>query len=384
MKHHKYGGSTAERTMNCPAWINLAEGIPKGKASTPALEGTAMHTLFEKGVVDEGYDPDVDIGTVQKDPEGNVTITQVHADKVVDALEVLDKVIEKYDMDVDAEASMEYDADTGGTADIIGFNPEDNVFAVGDLKTGDGLMVYAEENAQLLFYTWLAVMEYRHEFEFNSETVFLLFIIQPSERRDDPLDVWQTDLATIVAFGEAFKLAVRVSNSGHKDPNPGKWCKYCPALFTCPAKTGLVAAASRLRHDSGELDDLIKAMTMVDDVEEWCRAVRKMAHEQAEQGVKLPGYKIVNKRATRIWTNPAETEKTLKLARKITIADYMEMTLMSPAKLEKVLKRKKVDFKKYESMITLHSSGTTLVKADDKRQEALPLDRIAGMVASIN
>jgi hypothetical protein len=51
--------------------------------------------------------------------------------------------------------------------------------------------------------------------------------------------------------------------------------------------------------------------------------------------------------------------------------------------MEKVCKAKGVDFKKYESMIHLHSSGTTLVKSDDKRQEALPLPALAAMAAQI-
>ena len=86
----------------------------------------------------------------------------------------------------------------------------------------------------------------------------------------------------------------------------------------------------------------------------------------------------------RKWVDAAEAMDTFKRARKLTIHDYMNMELKSAPQMEKVCKQNGVDFKKYESMIVLHSSGTTLVKADDKRSEAIPLDGLAGMIASIN
>ncbi len=383
MKHYKYGGSTAERTLNCGAWIKLSEGLVKRQVGQAASDGTMMHTMFEAGMNDvAGYNP-ADLLGLQTVIDGNtVTVDDGMVVKVEAAYDEMTTVIENLDPDIEEyEVGYALNDIIGGIADAVLASRVLNCFAIGDLKTGDGEMVFAYENAQLLFYMWQMVLKYAKEFDFNEDTEIVLFIVQPSERREDFYDEWVTDLKTVMAFAEAFKHAVKVAEAGTADPNPGKWCKYCPAMLTCPAKTGQIAVASRM-PDGAQLDGLLKGLGVVDDIEEWCREVRKVAHEQAEQGVKLPGYKLVNKRATRIYTNPEEALETFKLARKLIVEDYMDMTLKSPTQLEKSLKVKKVDFKKYAHMIVKHSSGTTLVKDSDKRAEALPLDALAGMIAS--
>jgi hypothetical protein len=271
----------------------------------------------------------------------------------------------------------------GGTADIVGWSLRNNLFAVGDLKTGDGHMVWSTENKQLMFYAWLAVLQYKSQFKFTDDTVIRLYIIQPSDRRDDPLDYWDTTFREIISFGDEFKLAVRESESGQGEPCAGEWCSYCPAMATCPAKTGLITASKRIPAKSTELADLIKAMNMVDDVEAWCKSVRKVAHEQLEEGVKIDGFKLVPKRASRIWTDGEAAEKKAKGMRGLYAEDYYDQKLKSPTQIEKVCKAKGVDFKKFESMITLHSSGTTLVKDSDSRQAVLPLKGLVAMAASI-
>jgi len=358
--------------------------MPKGPTSNPAAEGTAMHTIFEDGMNDQTYAPEDAIGQKHKIDGVPVIISEVHAEKVYTALEVMDEVAEDYGFDViDCEIMMTLDDDTGGTADIVAANTVDNIFGVGDLKTGDGKMIYAENNAQLLFYAWLAVLEYAKRFSFNEDTEIILFIIQPSDRRDDPYDEWVTDLKTVMDFGSAFKLAVREAKSGRSEPNAGEWCAYCPAQATCPAKTGMIAASKRIPANSTEMKDLVSALNMVDDVEAWCRSVRKTAHEQAEAGVKLDGFKMVQKRATRKWVDADAMLTICQKARSLKAEDYLDMELKSPAQLEKVCKKKKIDFKKYDGNISLQSSGTTLVKESDKRPEVLALQALADMSANI-
>jgi hypothetical protein len=36
MKHYKFGGSTAARTIGCPAWVSLSEAMPKQITSSYA------------------------------------------------------------------------------------------------------------------------------------------------------------------------------------------------------------------------------------------------------------------------------------------------------------------------------------------------------------
>ena len=386
-EHHKYGGSTATRTLNCGAWTHLSEGKTKGRVGMAASEGTMMHTMFENGMTDPDYDPHHMLGLETVIDGNKVVVTDDMIRKVLDAFDVMDEVLENLDPDdtdiQEYEISGEFNAMVGGTADAVTASRELNCFTIGDLKTGDGHMVYALANDQLLFYTWMMVLKYQKVFDFNEETEFVLYIIQPSERKDDYYDEWVTDLKDVLEWAEKFKRAVKVCETGKADPNPGDWCQYCPAMLTCPAKTGQIVKASRMPSDGAELSELIAALNMVDQIEEWCREVRKVAHDQADQGTVLTGFKLVNKRATRKWKDEDEAFKKLKLARKLKLENYMTLTLKSPAQMEKELKKIKVDFKQYEGMIVKQSSGTTLVKDSDKRPAALPLDGLAGMIASI-
>jgi len=386
--HYKFGGSTADRTIACPAWHNLSINMPGGPASLAAIEGTMMHLLFERGVTDEEFEPAEILGESRIIEGKKLTVTDTHIDKVYTALEELDQLIDDLELDeVVPEVMMNTDDETGGTADIVGWAVTSRKvvsrFLVADLKTGDGHMVQAENNKQLLFYVWQAVEKYKADLKFTDDTKFFLSIIQPSERRDQYTDTWEVSLKDIMTFARAYKQAQKEAKSGITTPCAGSHCAYCPAASTCPAKTGLIAAAKRIPKGSTELKSLIEAMNMVDEVEDWCRSVRKCAHEQAEAGVKLPGWKMVAKRATRQWNDESVVADIFKRARSFRIEDYMDMKLKSAPQMEKVCKAKNVDFEKYTDYISLQSSGTTLVKDTDKRPAVLALPALADMAKQL-
>ncbi|MCK5318920.1 MAG: DUF2800 domain-containing protein, partial [Anaerolineales bacterium] len=61
MKHYPFGGSTAKRTINCPAWKGLSKDIPTTE-SAAALRGTAIHYLLEQRALDDTYQFDTRLG----------------------------------------------------------------------------------------------------------------------------------------------------------------------------------------------------------------------------------------------------------------------------------------------------------------------------------
>lgn len=375
--HYYFGGSTAGRTKTCPAWHNLAKNMPNGKASFAALVGTLLHLLFERGMTDPEFEPASLVGDEMIIEGTAILITAEMIEKVYTAFECQIEIEEKYLFtNVYPEVVMNTDDETGGTADIIAYRRHAKTcitFAVGDLKTGDGHMVYAKDNDQLLFYAWQAVEKYKSELKFTDKTLFVLYIIQPSDRRDDPVDIWETDLKTIMQFAAQYKQARKMAKAGIKEPCPGDHCAYCPAMPVCPAKTGEIKKLQRIPKESKELKDLTWAMSVVDEAEAWCRAVRKTAHEQAEQGVKLAGFKLVQKRAVRQWKDEAAIHRRFKASPRFKAEEYLDQKLKTAPAMEKVYKTKNIAFSELDSMIHLQSSGTTLVKDTDKRPEALPL-----------
>lgn len=113
-------------------------------------------------------------------------------------------------------------------------------------------------------------------------------------------------------------------------------------------------------------------MAMVSALETWCKEVKTAAHLALEQGAKVPGFKLVNKRALRVWSDQEAVEDKVRKAKKLKMADAFTLKLLSPPQLEKVCKEKGIPFKAYTEYITSHSSGTTLAPESDKRQAVTP------------
>lgn len=369
-RHVKYGGSTAGRTLGCPAWHSLAEKCPPPDESDAAITGTALHHIVEKCLLDVDVDPYQFVNQIVE----TVVITEELIDlKIYPALDTFEQLMDDYDIDrYHTEAYVDIMDDVGGTLDFIGISADSKTLVIADYKSGDGVLVDAKENAQGLFYAMCARSSAFRKY-FQTAEKIVLAIVQPTERKETPLDVWETDVARIDKFQDDYLAAVEVARKGGSQPVLGEHCSFCPAAAFCPAKTGVVAAAERLPADSIQAEKLAEALEMADHVEKWAKAVRKMAYEQLSRGVPIKGFKLVNKRATRSWTNPEAVVAMIKRNRGMSINDAYDMALLSPAKLEKVCKGKGVDFEPFTQHIEKLSSGMTLARDDDSRPEAIPL-----------
>jgi Protein of unknown function (DUF2800) len=82
---------------------------------------------------------------------------------------------------------------------------------------------------------------------------------------------------------------------------------------------------------------IAEALSMVDMIEDFCKAVRVQAAALMHQGYDLPGYKLVKgKRGNRTWRNEAEVAKVLA---PLGEAAYAPRVVLSPAAVEKLLKK---------------------------------------------
>jgi hypothetical protein len=356
----------------------LSDNVPPQEASEAAALGTALHTLVEKCLNDVDYMPEP--GVVD-----GVEITVDHiAEKVMPAVEAFEDLFVEYkcDQHVACEEWVQLSDDVGGTADVLALSDDGKTLIVGDYKSGDGVLVSAKENKQGMFYA-LCAIESWEEYDLDNVERIIIAIVQPSDRKEKICETWEITYGDLALFKQQVEAAIEVAEAEAPEPKAGSWCQFCPAHATCPAKTGLVAKLQRLPVKSLEVERLGEALAVADEVEGWLKAVRKMAHEQAELGVPIDGYKLVHKRASRQWADPALIEDVLRKARKIKNDDAFVTKLVSPAQLEKVCKQKGVDFKKYSDYAVSISSGTTLVPESDKRPAALPSAGLQALAAKI-
>ena len=394
--HKKYGGSTAERTNKCPVWRAIAERMPKSDGYSDgsnvfADRGTLLHNAIEKFLRGDVLDLNECIGMTYN---GIVLDDEMFTEALVPMVNAYEDFADAEGIESEMfEIEVVCCADVGGTIDLFALSA-DTVYII-DWKFGH-VLVEPEENDQGLFYVMSAMEHHLTSHLFEGRDRIVIGIGQPAaaEQGSEILRTWETDKERIARFYDQHMDAIDLSDKliacttieealELSPPCTGKHCKYCPAMAICPAKTGLARRAKTLSPASNEAHILGEALQMVTELEEWCRQVRASAHEQVELGLHIEGFKLVQKRATRQWTDPQEVLKMVRNARLLKLEEATDIKLKSVAQLEKVCKQKNIDFSKYAAYSQSVSSGTTLVSADDKRPAVPALNALADALAQL-
>jgi len=131
--------------------------------------------------------------------------------------------------------------------------------------------------------------------------------------------------------------------------------------------TGAVDRALKTKFDA--LDNtLIGAYLLnADLLEDWIKDLRNLALSTLERGNTIPGYKLVAKRGTRQWVSEDAAKKVLLNI--LDESEVVESSLLSPAKVEKLLKKRAIEMP--EGLVVSISSGNTLASEDDPRPSAV-------------
>ena len=364
MAHHSniVGGSTAKRVIACPGSVALVQKVPPKPSSKYADEGTLLHHVIA-AVLETGKAPEEFLGVFYN----GVELTEDRMErKLLPALAALDEI--------DPDKMMEYDVekvvgfghvlpDVFGSADLVGRIGNRGVLI--DWKFGDGVAVEAEENPQAMFYIAAAMHTVSTRWAFVDAEAIDVYIVQPPYVKK-----WTTDIARIKRFEAELILAVRAAEQPDARLQTGDHCRWCAAKSVCPLVTGAVERADRAALKTVNVDDLAAALDKVEVLEGWIKDAREMAQTLLENGVDVPGYKLVAKRAMRQWTD----EKAALTALREAGCSAEELTeLKSPAQVEKVLKKRKIDMP--EGIISAVSTGNTLANADDPRPAALQIGK---------
>jgi len=355
------GGSTAKRVMNCPGSVALVAQMPPQPSSSYADEGTLLHDTIAQ-ILDKGTDPSEYLGTVYN----GVELTQELIDtKLIPALELLNEI----DPDSIMEFSVENRVGFGDRLPGV-FGSTDLLCRVGnravclDWKFGDGVTVEAEENPQPMFYSAAARrtpgLEWWHE---GAESLELVIIQPPHIRR------WTTTFARIDKFEKDLVRAVKVAKKPDAPLASGDWCRWCAAKPVCPVMTGALDRVVNSQLEGIDAAQIGEYLQKADMLEDWVKSLRELAFQMLEAGKPVPGYKLVAKRGVRKWTDD-ETAYAQLILLGLTDDDVWEAPeLLSPAKIEKVLKKQKLALP--TDMVISVSSGNTLAPEADPRPAAL-------------
>jgi hypothetical protein len=358
------GGSTAKRVINCPGSVALVQKMPPKPSSKYADEGTLLHNVMAELIMSE-EPPDYYLGTRYED---QILTPELVEEKIWPALRALDIIDPEQKMEIEAETRVGFgDLLPGvfGSTDLIG--RLGNRAIVLDWKFGDGVMVEVEENPQLMFYAAAAMRTPEAQWAFDGVTEIECVIVQPPEIRrwvTTPERIAKFELELVQAVKQAEKPDAKLSVGGH--------CRWCAAKPICPKMTGAVDRALKVQLDNLDAPKISVYLKNADMLEDWIKDLRALALQMLESGAKLPEYKLVAKRAIRSWSDE-EKAKVALFAYGLTESEVMESSVVSPAKAEKALKKRKLGLP--EDLVVAISSGNTLASVDDPRPEVMLLGK---------
>jgi hypothetical protein len=358
------GGSTAKRVINCPGSVALVQKMPPKPSNKYADEGTLLHNVMAELIMSE-EPPEYYIGTRYED---QILTFELVEEKILPALRALDVIDPEHKMEIEAETRVGFgDLLPGvfGSTDLIG--RLGNRAVVLDWKFGDGVMVEVEENPQLMFYAAAAMRTPEAQWAFEGVTEIECVIVQPPEIRR-----WVTTPERIAKFELELVQAVKQAEKPDAKLTVGDHCRWCAAKPICPKMTGAVDRALKVQLDNLDAPKISAYLKNADMLEDWIKDLRALAMQMLESGAKLPEYKLVAKRAIRSWTDD-EKAKVALFAVGLTESEVMETAVVSPAKAEKALKKRKLGLP--EDLVVAISSGNTLASVDDPRPEVMLLGK---------
>jgi hypothetical protein len=348
------GGSTAKRVIMCPGSVKLVQKMPPQPSSKYADEGTMLHDAISRILLDQG----VVIGQFKY--KDHILTQELYDEKIAPALDALDQIDPNGDLVYEVETRVGFgDILPGvfGSTDLVG-RIDDRAIVL-DWKFGDGVVVEAKENAQLMFYAAAAMRTDELKWAFEGATEIECIIVQPPAIRR-----WVTTKERIAQFEAELVRAVKTAQQEGAPLQSGDHCRWCAAKPICPQMTGAVDRALKQQLVNLDVDTLGQYLKNADLLEEWIKDLRALAFECLEKNIAVPGYKLVNKQARRKWTDEGKAKQAL-LSLGLKESVVVETSIMSPAQAEKALKKRFSELP--EELIKSESSGTTLAPEDDPR-----------------
>jgi len=350
------GGSTAKRVINCPGSVALVQKMPPRLGGDAADAGTLCHNAMAMLLEDPSLEIKSVLGMKYND---QVMTADLIDEKIIPAMAALNEIDPDGDMEYRVESHVNFGKllpGVFGSTDLIG--RIDNRAVVLDWKFGRG-EVDVEENEQLLFYAAAAMRTKGLDWAFKDVQEIECVIVQPPAVKR-----WTTTVARVKQFERDLVAAVTTAQHEYAPLSAGEHCRFCPAKPICPQMTGAAERALKVQIKDLDPAKIGEYLATADLVEKWIGDLRDLAQQILASGEPVPGYKLVPKRPTRQWVDE-ETAQQALIDAGVPIDEIFETVMLSPAKLEKVVKKRKLSLP--DDIVVAVSSGTTIAPESDPR-----------------
>lgn len=360
--------SGSKRWLSCPPSARLEENFPDNETEA-AQEGTLAHSIAEVNL--NAYLADTDVSLPEE-----ITASRFYSKSMLDYVaEYTDLGIEKINtalkLDKDAYIAVEQKIDYGSWAQE-GFGTGDLVIITGDyieivdLKYGKGVPVSAAGNTQMRMYALGLYDEFYWLYGFEKVR---MTIVQP---RNGGISEEEISIEELLNWGETVvKPKARLAFKGEGELCAGKWCRFCRASKRCRAYADYCMELARLDFKDPDLltdEELAESLRRIDDLVKYANNLKHYALAQALSGNVLPGFKLVEGRSSRKYTDAEAVIERLIFADYAPEDYFKPQELKSLTELTKSIGKKAVDTV-LSDLIIKPPGKPALVPDDDPRPE---------------
>lgn len=357
--HALLSASSSERWLRCPPSARLCESYDD-KGSNYAAEGTDAHELCE-------YKLRQALGMEAKDPTENLTwfneemadCASGYAAYILEQVEAAKKNCTDPVVLIEQRVDFSRWVESGfGTADCIII--ADGTLQICDYKHGLGVLVSAEKNPQLQCYA-LGALEL-FDGIYDIDTVQMT-IYQPRRSNVSTYELSKDELYHWA--DEVLKPTADLAFAGDGNFLCGEWCGFCKAKHDCRARAD---ANTELARYDFKLPPLLtdveveEILTQVDDLVSWATDIKEYALQQAISGKEWNGWKLVEGRSNRKYTNETAVADAVSSAG----YDPYDHKVLGVTAMQKLLGKSRFD-ELLAAYIEKPQGKPTLVPESDKR-----------------
>jgi hypothetical protein len=357
--HAILSASSSHRWLNCPPSARLCETY-EDKGSDYAAEGTDAHSLCEyklrKALGMGAVDPSEHLTWYSEEMEDCANGYAAYILELVEAAkEVCSDPVVLIEQRVDFSRWVEQGF---GTSDAIIIS--DGTLRVIDYKHGLGVLVEADNNPQMMCYA-LGALEL-FDAIYDIDTVAMT-VYQPRRQNVSTFEMSKDDLYRWAE--EVLKPTAELAFAGDGNFLCGEWCGFCKAKHECRARAeaNLLLAQYDFKLPPLLEDSEIEViLSRADQLVSWVNDIKEYALQQAISGKDWTGFKLVEGRSNRRYTDEAAVTQA------VTNAGYdpYERKLLGITAMQKLLGKSRFE-ELLSAYIEKPQGKPTLVPESDKR-----------------
>lgn len=363
-KHAYLSASASHRWLACPPSAKLCANI-LDQASEYAQQGTDCHELcaylVEKALGRDVIDPTENLTYYDAEMQN---CAEEYRNYILEQIEAVKEFCKDPQVMIEQRLDFSRWVENGfGTGDCV--IVADEILQIIDYKHGLGILVSAGDNehggnSQMMCYALGALEVFGDIYDINQ---IKMTIFQP---RRDNISTYTISKENLLKWAdEVLAPTAQLAYVGKGEFNAGDHCTFCKVKATCRKRAEYNLELAKYDFAMpATLDDteIAAILEKVDEMISWGNDIKDYALQQAQSGVHFEGWKIVEGRSNRKYTDENAIADTVKDAgfnpyEKKLLGITAMSTLLGKKKFEELL----------GGLIYKPPGKPTLVPESDKR-----------------